>query len=86
MQRSLSQWRARVSGEPLTVRRRRSSALQFHRPANELTSAKRKSPWIMRGARDTDSRIGHNMSDRICVAREAMARIGRRDPSHDFAR
>ncbi len=35
----------------------------------------RKSPWIMRGARDADSRIGHNISRRIRAGDKAVARI-----------
>src|SRR6516165_3623358 len=50
--------------------------LRLHWPTNEVTSTERKSPWIMRGARDTDSRIGHDISRRMCVVRKAVARIG----------
>jgi hypothetical protein len=50
--------------------------LQFHRPAYEFTSPQRETPWIMRGARDTDSLVGHHVSRRFCVASEAVSRVG----------
>src|SRR5207247_10329939 len=53
--------KARLSG------RLRSIALPWN-SAYELASTQGKPPGIMRGARDTDSRIGHNVHRRTGVS------------------
>jgi hypothetical protein len=46
------------------------------RPTYELASTQGKPPGIMRGARDTDSRIGHNVYSHVGVASKTVLRVG----------
>jgi hypothetical protein len=50
--------------------------LQLHSPAYELTALQRETPWIIGGARDTDSLVGYHVRGRFCVASEAASRVG----------
>jgi len=50
--------------------------LQFRRHTYELAPAQSKPPRMMRGARDTDPRIGHHIENCVCRAEEAMPWIG----------
>src|SRR6185437_14948322 len=66
----------RDPASPFMRPRRRSSALQFHRPTYKLTSPQRETPWIMRRARDPNALVGYHIRSRFCVASEAVSRVG----------
>jgi hypothetical protein len=46
------------------------------RAAHELTSAQSKPPGIMRGACNTNSRIGDDVHRRVCVANKTVLWVG----------
>src|ERR1700746_1124982 len=50
--------------------------LQSHRSTYKLAPEQRETPWIMRGACDTDALVGHYVGRRFCVASEAVSRVG----------
>jgi len=52
------------------------AALKFRSSANECTVAQREAPRMMRRARDTDSRVRHNIDSHICVANKAVPPVG----------
>ena len=50
--------------------------LHFGSSTNKLAATESEPPGIMRGAPDTDSRIGNNLYSHICVAGKTVLRAG----------
>ncbi len=53
-----------------------TGVLQSRDSAYELASTQGKPPEIMRGARDTDSRISHNLYSHVGVASKTVLWVG----------